>query len=89
MTPEDAHPPPDLLAACALDALAPAEGQDVRAHVKGCAGCRTEIDRFRLVITLIGAEDASPPPGLWARIQAAINTCAGPTDSSGIITGTE
>ncbi len=73
MTAEVTHPQPELLAAFALDALVSAEQRHVGAHVEGCAECRTEIDRFRGVVALISADDAPPPPGLWSRIQAAIN----------------
>jgi len=73
MTADLRHPPPELLAACALDALPPSDGADVRTHMNSCAECRTEIDHFRAVLALISAEDAPPPPGLWSRIQAAIN----------------
>ncbi len=71
----------ELLGAYALGHLAAAEEQTVRAHLDGCASCRTELAELEPLVGLLDAVDPAhfdtpphPPADLGLRIQQAISS---------------
>jgi hypothetical protein len=62
----------ELLAAHALDALAPTEATLVRDHLRDCAACREAETQARADVDVIDAPDVAPPPEAWARIRQRI-----------------
>jgi len=62
-----------MVAPWVLDALDPAEGEAVRAHVEGCASCREVAARMRRVVGALplAADEVSPPARLRERVLAA------------------
>ena len=68
------------LAAYAAGEIDPADRDQVRSHLDGCAGCRAELAReITLRETLGGLPAASPPANLDNQIRAAIHSAR--TDS--------
>jgi anti-sigma-K factor RskA len=63
----------ELTAAYALDALDPAERAEYEEHLATCQRCRDELAQLSVVAAELafGAEPASPPPALRARILEA------------------
>ena len=62
-----------IVAPWVLDALDPAEAEDVRAHVEGCASCRELARRLRRVVGALplAVDEVSPPARLRDRVLAA------------------
>ena len=61
-----------LSGAYALDALSPEEAAEFRRHLDGCQACRDEVRELqRAAARMGGAQAATPPPELRARILAA------------------
>lgn len=62
----------ELLAAHALDALAPTEATLVRDHLRDCPACREAETQARADVDVIEAPEVAPPPEAWARIRQRI-----------------
>ena len=62
-----------LVAPWVLDALDPAEADEVRTHVEGCATCREVALRLRRVVASLplAADELTPPARLRSRVLAA------------------
>ena len=76
-----AHPVDDL-AAHAVGALTAGEAGSVEAHLARCGVCRAAFaDHLTALAALTG--DASPPEGLWPRIEARLASTAPPMGRDG------
>jgi len=63
----------ELAGAYAVDALPDDERRFFERHLADCAGCRAEIDELQATAALLGmAADDEPPPGMRARVLAAV-----------------
>lgn len=64
----------ELSGAYALDAVTPAEREEARAHLAGCANCTRLLQELRVVVDLLpyAVEQVSPPVALKERIFEAI-----------------
>jgi anti-sigma-K factor RskA len=62
-----------MVAPWVLGALDPAEADEVRTHVEGCAACREVADRLRRVVGAlpVAVEEVAPPARLRTRVLAA------------------
>lgn len=61
-----------LIPLFALDALDRAEEAVVEGHLPTCPNCRAELDLHRSVAASFTGEDAILSPGLWSRIETAL-----------------
>ena len=75
----------ELLGAYALDALDADERAEVESHALHCAPCTAEIVEHREVAGLLTPGWAKPPPGLWAKIAAALEEVPPPLDLANVI----
>ncbi|MDQ4069764.1 MAG: zf-HC2 domain-containing protein, partial [Actinomycetota bacterium] len=75
----------DLLGAYALDALEPAEHQEVDRHVQRCPACRAEVAEHREVAGLLTPGWEKPPPGVWGKIAASLEEAPPPLDMAPVI----
>jgi anti-sigma factor RsiW len=64
----------ELLGAYALDAVDGEEREQLERHLAGCAECRAELAEYREVMALMGDVRTAPPPGVWDRIAAGLDT---------------
>ena len=62
----------DLLGAYALDAVEPDEALAIEDHLRECPRCRAEVADFRETAALLAYGGQEAPPGVWERIQAAL-----------------
>ena len=63
----------DLLGAYVNNDLSPVQREAVASHLAGCPRCRTELDRYQLVIQLTRQlPDVAPPPSLLERFKKAV-----------------
>jgi anti-sigma-K factor RskA len=65
----------DLLGAYALDAVDPAEREEIERHLAGDPAARAEVDEMRetaAVLASLPVADEGAPAGLWNRIAGAI-----------------
>lgn len=74
-----------LLGAYALDALEDDERHAVERHARDCRPCSAEIADHREVAGLLTPGWVKPPPGLWARISAALEESPPPLDLAPVI----
>ncbi len=59
---------------CLESARASRRGAQVEAHLAACPTCAAELDALRQTVDLLRvATDATPPAGLWARIEADLD----------------
>ncbi len=58
-------PSPSRLKACAESALSSADGQEVRAHADGCAGCRRELELLNNEVENTATLNLRPPAALF------------------------
>ncbi|MFD0261107.1 anti-sigma factor domain-containing protein [Kitasatospora indigofera] len=64
-----------LTGAFAAHALPDPERTEFRRHLERCPACALEVQEFRAALARVGAaEAADPPPGLEARVMAAITS---------------
>ncbi|MDQ3107992.1 MAG: anti-sigma factor [Actinomycetota bacterium] len=62
----------ELLGAYALDALDDAEVDIVDVHLRTCPRCRAEVEEFRETAAQLAFGGVSAPPGVWEKIQEAL-----------------
>jgi anti-sigma factor RsiW len=62
----------EALGAYALDAVDPAEREEIERHLATCPRCRAEVAEHREVAAMLGYAGAVAPPGLWDRIAASL-----------------
>jgi anti-sigma factor RsiW len=75
----------DLLGAYALDALEPAELQDVDRHVHSCPACLAEVAEYREVAGLLTPGWGAPPAGVWDKIAASLEESPPPLDLAPVL----
>ncbi|MGH7856735.1 MAG: zf-HC2 domain-containing protein, partial [Candidatus Binatia bacterium] len=70
----------EMLAAHALDALEPAEARALEEHLRGCAGCRTDLARHRATTTHLAwdADPVTPPAHIRERLLTTLPARATP-----------
>jgi anti-sigma-K factor RskA len=71
----------DLLAACALDALDPADGQALGEHLATCEDCREELNALREAGGLLAHASPMVEPGAHVRAQILAKVRAEAVDS--------
>ena len=62
----------EMLGAFALDALDAAEADAVDVHLRECPRCRAEVADYRETAALLAFGGVEAPPGVWEKIQAAL-----------------
>jgi hypothetical protein len=62
----------ELLGAYALDAVEPAERDEVEEHLLSCARCRAEVADHREVAALLAHSGSDAPADLWDRIAGSL-----------------
>jgi anti-sigma-K factor RskA len=62
----------ELLASFSLDAVTPAEQEQIEEHLTTCPRCRAELDAFRDVAAAMGNSVEPLPEGLWSSIASRL-----------------
>jgi hypothetical protein len=70
----------ELLGAYAIDAVDPAEHEEIELHLRDCPRCRAEIADHREVAALLSHTGAPAPDGLWDRIASALDDAPPPLE---------
>jgi anti-sigma factor RsiW len=76
----------ELLGAYALDAVDPAERDEVEEHLLSCARCRAEVADHREVAALLAHGGSDAPSDLWDRIAGSLEAAPPRMDLAPIAT---
>lgn len=68
----------ELIGAYALDAVSDEEARSIEAHLEECPRCAAELDSYRAAAAMIGNIGATPPEGLWTKIESELSSARPP-----------
>ena len=75
----------ELLGAYALDAVDPAEAEEVELHLRSCPRCLAEVESHRETASWLAHGGAPAPEGVWDRIAGSLEDAPAPVEMARIL----